>query len=191
MRMSLSLPEDAATLLDRLDEAGLAEAIRAFGESRFSRRLAREILRRRQSGALSDTAELAAAVRASVPRPMERKTVILVFQALRILVNRELECLPQGLEGIFSLLRPGGRLAVISYHSLEDRIVKRFFAALVNPCTCPPGLPQCACGKQPQLRLVTRGALQPSAEEVARNSRSRSAKLRVAEKLPSMEGPRR
>jgi 16S rRNA (cytosine1402-N4)-methyltransferase len=106
-----------------------------------------------------------------------------VFQALRIAVNEELESLEAGLAAAMDLLRPGGRLVVLSYHSLEDRIVKRFFAAERQGCICPPEIPVCVCGRSPRLRLVTRRSITPSAEEVERNPRSRSARLRAAERL--------
>jgi 16S rRNA (cytosine1402-N4)-methyltransferase len=106
-----------------------------------------------------------------------------VFQALRIAVNEELEALEAGLAAAVDLLRPGGRLVVLSYHSLEDRIVKRFFAAERRGCVCPPELPVCVCGRNPRLRLLTRKSLTPTPEEVATNPRSRSARLRAAERL--------
>ena len=119
-------------------------------------------------------------------RPRERRRVhpaTRVFQALRIAVNGELETLQTGLAAAVDLLRPGGRLAVLSYHSLEDRIVKRFFQAERRGCICPPEAPVCVCGKQPRLRLVTRPSLTPTAAEVAANPRARSARLRAAERL--------
>ncbi|MEA1997187.1 MAG: 16S rRNA (cytosine(1402)-N(4))-methyltransferase RsmH, partial [Gemmatimonadota bacterium] len=184
MRMDRSGRMDAAQVLAEADEYKLAKVFRDFGETPFSRRLAREIVSRRDQEPIRTTGRLAGIVRSAVPRRYERKTLVLVFQALRIFVNHELELLSRGLETLFKMLEPGGRLAVISYHSLEDRLVKRFFAGLANPpCTCPPGLPVCSCGRVPQASLPVRKLVRPTESEVAANTRSRSARLRVVEKL--------
>src|SRR4029077_21275133 len=139
--------------------------------------------------------ELAALVeRVAPPNPrLRRRThpATRVFQALRIAVNEELEALQAGLSAALDLLRPGGRLVVLSYHSLEERIVKRFSATERRGCVCPPELPICVCGKNPRLRMVTRPSLTPSASEIAANPRARSARLRAAERLAARSPPRR
>ncbi|MEA3396825.1 MAG: 16S rRNA (cytosine(1402)-N(4))-methyltransferase RsmH [Chloroflexota bacterium] len=172
----------AADLLNTLPEAELADLLWRYGEEPRSRRIAQAIVAARP---LESTGELAEVVAAAVGYPRGRRIhpATRVFQALRIAVNRELESLEAVLPQAVEVLRPGGRLAVITFHSLEDRIVKRFFRQEARGCICPPEAPICTCGHQPTLRLVNRKPLRPSAEELAANPRSRSAKLRVAEKL--------
>jgi 16S rRNA (cytosine1402-N4)-methyltransferase len=182
MRMDQSEGPNAARLLERTSERELAQIIRDFGEERRAYPIARSIIEARERGKLTSTADLAAAVAATKPGHRS-KTLSRVFQALRIAVNRELENLAEGLAQAVDLLAGGGRVAVISYHSLEDRLVKRYFARCERPCVCPRDIPQCVCGRVPTLRVVTRRIVTPSDAEVARNPRARSAKLRVAEKL--------
>ncbi|RLC85807.1 MAG: 16S rRNA (cytosine(1402)-N(4))-methyltransferase [Chloroflexi bacterium] len=172
----------AADLVNTLPEAELANLLWRYGEEPRSRRIARAIVAARP---LESTGELAEIVAAAVGHSRGRRIhpATRVFQALRIAVNRELESLEAVLPQAVEVLRPGGRLAVITFHSLEDRIVKRFFKQEARGCICPPEAPICTCGHQPALRLVNRKPLRPSAEELAANPRSRSAKLRVAEKL--------
>ena len=182
MRLDAASGRTASDIIRRADERGLADIIFRFGEEKRAHPIARSIIDARERGGLETTADLARAVLATKPGH-RNKTMSRVFQALRIAVNDELENLRSGLEQAESLLKPEGRMVVISYHSLEDRIVKRYFVARENPCTCPRELPKCVCGKVPTLRRITRHVVTPSDAEVDRNPRSRSAKLRVAEKL--------
>jgi len=188
MRMDRRLTETAATILNTESEEELADIFFCYGEERHARKVARAVVRRRQEKPWSRTEEFAELVEQIVgrakhgPPPATR-----CFQALRIAVNDELNELDQALEAAVRLLAPGGRLAVISFHSLEDRIVKLFFRHEASTCTCPPDLPVCVCGKQATLRVLTRKPFVASAEERARNPRSAPAKLRVAEKLPPAE----
>jgi len=188
MRLDPEGPETAADVIARAGENGLAEIIREFGEERRAHPIARAILEARDRGRLETTADLARAVLETHPRH-RTKTLARVFQALRIAVNRELENLRSGLEQAVEVLRPRGRIAVVSYHSLEDRIVKRFFADRQDPCICPKELPHCVCGRVPTLRVVTKRVVRPDDAEIAANPRSRSAKMRVAEKLREGETP--
>ncbi len=172
----------AADLINNLPEAELAELLWRYGEERNSRRYAREIVKARP---LTTTSELAAVIAGASRGPRERlHPATRSFQALRIVVNEELAALERGIAAAVVLLKPGGRLVIISFHSLEDRIVKRALRDLSKSCICPPEQPICTCNNQPLLRLVTRKAVSPSEAEAASNPRSRSAKLRVAEKLP-------
>lgn len=186
MRLDPAGETRALDLLMKSDERELSTIISQYGEERRSRPIARAIVAARDSGRLETTSDLAAAVLET--RPQKRnKTLARVFQALRIAVNRELDNLAAGLEAAVGLMRPGGRVVVISYHSLEDRIVKRFFARCQNPCTCPPDLPQCVCGLTPTLRVLTKRVVRPGPAEIASNPRARSAKLRAAERLGEVE----
>ncbi len=185
MRMDPRSELDAATILNEWPERRLAEVIRGYGDERRARAIAREIVARRP---LERTSDLVEAVRAGLPpaarfgrgNPAKR-----TFQAIRIAVNDELEALDAALPAAWGLLADGGRLAAISFHSHEDRRVKRFVAELARGCVCPPEFPVCRCGREPQAELLTRGGVAPSAGEVADNPRSSSAHLRVARKLGS------
>lgn len=181
MRFDPSQGVTAADLVNNLPEAELAELLWRLGEERNSRRYAREIVRARP---LTTTSELAAVI-AHISRGLRGRLhpATKTFQALRIAVNAELAALEEGIAAAVALLKPGGRLVVISFHSLEDRIVKRALRDLSRSCICPPEQPICTCNVRPVLRLVTRKAVSPSEAEAASNPRSRSAKLRVAEKL--------
>ena len=185
MRMSQSGPT-AADLVNTLPASELASILKRFGEEKSARAIAQGILRARQERPIRTTLELAEIVKASVPAAVRREPghpARKTFQALRIAVNGELDRLSEGLDAAFSLLRPGGRLAVITFHSLEDRIVKQRMAAWCEGCTCPPEFPVCVCGKKPRAELVYKKGLSPSPEELEKNPRSRSARLRVCEKL--------
>jgi 16S rRNA (cytosine1402-N4)-methyltransferase len=185
MRMDASAPRSARDVVNEAGERELADIFRRYGEERFSRQIARAIVRRRAEQPFERTADLVEVVRAAIPAPRrfgDGHPAKRVFQALRIVVNEELDALEQALPAAVSLLRPGGRVAVVSFHSLEDRIVKRFFAAQARGCTCPPDLPVCVCGKEPALRLAVRKAVRPSPSEAAANPRASSARLRVAVK---------
>ncbi len=181
MRMDPDGPRTAADLLAEADEAELAGWFRAYGEERHARAIARAIVRRRGRAPILTTADLVEIIRGAVPAPAlfaGGHPAKRVFQALRIAVNDELSSLEAGLGAAFALLPAGGRLAVISFHSLEDRIVKRFMAARARGCICPPDLPVCGCGRTAEAALLGK-ALVPRAEEVGRNPRSRSARLRA------------
>jgi len=184
MRMSQS-GESAADLVNRLTWQELAEIFSRFGEERSSKRIAQAIVKSREEKPIETTLQLADIVRESVPAAVRREPghpARKVFQALRIATNAELDRLSQGLDAAFGLLAPGGRLAVITFHSLEDRIVKRRMAEWCTGCTCPPDFPVCVCGKEPKARLVNRKPIQATEQEVEENPRSRSAKLRICEK---------
>ena len=183
MRMDPSAPQSAREIVNELDERELADVLRRYGEERFARQIARAIVRRRETQPFERTADLVETIKAALPAPRrfgDGHPAKRVFQALRIAVNQELESLERALPAALTMLRPGGRVAVISFHSLEDRIVKRFFAAEARGCVCPPDLPVCVCGHEPRLRLVTKKAVRPAPQEVAGNPRSASARLRVA-----------
>jgi 16S rRNA (cytosine1402-N4)-methyltransferase len=186
MRMDPTRGETAAEVLRGRDEKELTRIFRVYGEERWAGRIARRIVKIRDRGALTTTQELAELVRETVPGgkvPGRIHPATRVFQALRIYVNGELDQVTQGVAAGFEALRPGGRMAVISFHSLEDRIVKQYFQALLKPCTCPPGLPVCCCGLTPRAEALTRKGLRADAEEVDRNPRARSAVLRGIRKL--------
>jgi 16S rRNA (cytosine1402-N4)-methyltransferase len=187
MRFDTSRGVPASELLATLDADELTALFRRYGEEPKAGRIARAIVAERRTAPVATAEELAALVERVVPanprQPRRTHPATRVFQALRIAVNEEMEALQQGLAAALDLLRPGGRLVVLSYHSLEDRIVKRFFAAERRGCVCPPELPVCVCGRDPRLRLVTSPSLTPSAAEIAANPRARSARLRAAERL--------
>ena len=187
MRFDTSRGVPAAELLSTLDAAELIALFRRYGEEPKAPRIARAIVDARRVAPITTAEELAALVeRVAPPNPRIRRRThpaTRVFQALRIAVNQELEALQAGLASALDLLRPGGRLVVLSYHSLEDRIVKRFFQAERRGCVCPPEIPICVCGRNPRLRLVTNPSITPTDAEIAANPRARSARLRAAERL--------
>jgi 16S rRNA (cytosine1402-N4)-methyltransferase len=184
MRFDPSSGMSAADLVNRLSEGELRKILREYGEERQAAGIAVAVVKERQRGMILTTAQLRDIVLSVVNPPHETKALARVFQALRIAVNRELDQLSCVLPVALSLLKPGGRLAVISYHSLEDRIVKRFFQMEVKGrCSCPPDLPQCVCGASPTIKMITRRPLVPTETEIVTNSRARSARLRVAERL--------
>ena len=181
MRFDPSQPLTAADLVNTLEEEALADILWRYGEERHARRVARAILRHRPFATTRQLAAVVAAVTGSGKRGMHPATR--TFQALRIAVNRELDNLEAVLPQAVEALRPGGRLAIIAFHSLEDRIVKRFLRAESGYCVCPPEMPYCDCERSARLRLLKPFPIRPAAEEVRRNPRARSARLRVAEKL--------
>jgi len=187
MRFDTSRGVPASELLATLDADELAALFRRYGEEPGAWRIAKAIVEERRTTPVDTAEALAALVERVAPGDPRRRRRIhpatRVFQALRIAVNEELDALGEGLAAAVDLLRPGGRLVVLSYHSLEDRIVKRFLAAERRGCTCPPDAPVCVCGRSPRLRLVTRPSMTPTAEEIDRNPRARSARLRAAERL--------
>ena len=187
MRFDTTRGVPAAELLATLDRLELSALFKRYGEEPHANRIANAIVAARATAAISTAEELAALIERVAPgKPRVRRRIhpaTRVFQALRIAVNAELDALQDALAASIDLLRPGGRLVVLSYHSLEDRIVKRFFAAERRGCVCPPEIPVCVCGRNPRLRLVTRPSLTPTAAEIAANPRARSARLRAAERL--------
>ena len=186
MRMDRTQKLTAAELLNTADERELTAIIRDYGEEKWAARIARIICEHRSQKPFETTFDLVRAVDAAIPKAVRRKEdghpARRTFQAIRIAVNDELEPLEQALRDLAGCLKPGGRLCVITFHSLEDRIVKRCFKTMENPCICPPKAPICTCGRKPEVKVLAGGAVSPSAEETERNPRARSAKLRVAEK---------
>ncbi|MBI3964915.1 MAG: 16S rRNA (cytosine(1402)-N(4))-methyltransferase RsmH [Chloroflexi bacterium] len=185
MRLDPTSGPTAAELIARLRESELADVLYRYGEERRSRPLARRLVAARERGGVRTTRDLADLVVGVLgrPRPGQIHPATRTFQALRIAVNRELEVLEAVLPQVVELLRPGGRLAVISFHSLEDRIVKDFIRTEASPCVCPKEIPYCVCGRTARLRPITKKPVIPNAVEIARNPRSRSARLRVAERI--------
>jgi 16S rRNA (cytosine1402-N4)-methyltransferase len=186
MRMDPAQDLDARVVVNEWDERRLAQAFQRYGEERFARQIARAIVRRRENAPFETTGELAETIKSAVPAPARfggGHPAKRVFQAIRIVVNDELGSLERALPAAWQLLRPGGRIAALSFHSLEDRRVKRFFVDRARGCICPPDLPVCACGRTPDAELLTRRAVAPSAAEVAENPRAGSGKLRAARKL--------
>jgi 16S rRNA (cytosine1402-N4)-methyltransferase len=186
MRMDPEQELDARAVVNGWEERRLASAFQRYGEERFARAIARAIVRRRSSAPFETTGELAETIKSAVPAPARfggGHPAKRVFQAIRIVVNDELGSLDRALPAAWDLLRPGGRLAAVSFHSLEDRRVKRFLADRARGCICPPDLPICACGRTPEAELLTRRAVVPGAAEVADNPRAGSGKLRAARKL--------
>src|SRR5437016_1374622 len=182
MRMDPSADVSAAGIVNEAAERDLATIFKRYGEERYARQIARAIVRRRKEERYERTGELVETIKGAIPAPArfgDGHPAKRVFQALRIAVNDELGSLGSALPEAFAMLRPGGRLAVISFHSLEDRLVKRFMRELERGCECPPDFPVCVCGKEPQLRSLSRKAIRPSAQELATNPRAGSARLRV------------
>jgi len=186
MRMDPGLEVSAAHLVNTLSEDALVDVFRRYGEERYARSIAHGIVMARAKQPLATTCELVEIIKRRIPTPARfaaGNPARRVFQALRIVVNDELGSLTRGLDEAYRVLKPGGRLAAISFHSLEDRAVKGFMRDHSAGCICPPGLPQCACGHEPTMLLLTRRATAPTAREIEVNPRSKSAKLRVAVKL--------
>jgi 16S rRNA (cytosine1402-N4)-methyltransferase len=185
MRMDPSADYSARELVNEESERELERIFRRYGEERYARQIARAIGRRRAKQPFERTGELVETIKSAIPAPArfgDGHPARRVFQALRIAVNDELGELERALPAALQSLRPGGRLAVISFHSLEDRLVKRFLRDQERGCTCPPDFPVCVCGREPALRALSRRAIRPSADEVAANPRSASARLRAAVK---------
>lgn len=187
MRMNPSVAGTAEELVNTADEKTLARLFREYGEERFARPVARRIVAERRAARIVSSGQLARIVTAAIPRKRAATQKIhpatRVFMALRIAVNRELAHLETFLAAAPDLLKPGGRLCILSFHSLEDRIVKNRFRQLAQPCVCPPDLPRCVCGRTPVARVVTRRVRRPSEAEIARNPMARSTRLRAMEKL--------
>ena len=187
MRMNAEDPVTAAQIVNERSEDELNRIFRDYGEEKWARHIARVICDRRRQAPIVTTSQLVAVIDAAIPKKFREKDgshpARRVFQALRIAVNDELDPLADSIRMLADMLKPQGRLCVITFHSLEDRIVKNTFRELANPCTCPPEMPVCVCGKKPTVKLITRKPITASAEELAENPRSRSASLRVLEKL--------
>ncbi len=186
MRMDPTGGSTAAELVNSLSAAELTRILRDYGEEKWAARIAAIICEWRQRQPFATTFDLVRAVDAAIPKAVRRRDeghpARRTFQALRIAVNDELDPLDAALCGFVERLKPGGRLLVITFHSLEDRIVKRCFQRLQNPCVCSPKAPVCTCGRRPQVKVLGGGAIPPTQEEIAENPRARSAKLRVCEK---------
>ncbi len=186
MRMDTSAALTAYDVVNNYSERELARILDIYGEERFASRIASRILAAREAEPIKTTLGLASVIESAIPakfrheggHPAKRS-----FQAIRIEVNGELECIPKLIDEGIPKLRSGGRMAVITFHSLEDRLVKNAFRTLENPCTCPKDIPVCVCGKKPVVRVITRKPILPGARELEINTRSHSAKLRVCEKL--------
>lgn len=186
MRMDQRTELDAYTVINRWSESEIIRIIREYGEEKWAVRIASFIAKARQEAPIETTGQLVDIIKAAIPAAARRDgphPAKRTFQAIRIAVNRELEVLETALDAFVSCLAPGGRLAVITFHSLEDRIVKKKFISLVNPCICPPDFPQCVCGNKPQVKLVNRKPIESDESELTENPRARSAKLRVVEKI--------
>lgn len=190
MRMDQRQEKTARDIVNTYSESELYRIIRDYGEDRFARNIARHIVQAREKALVNTTKELAEIVKHAIPakaratggHPAKR-----TFQAIRIELNQELEVLQNSLEDMVDLLGDGGRICVITFHSLEDRIVKSIFRRCEHPCTCPPDFPVCVCGKKPKGRVITRRPILPSAQELLENPRSKSAKLRVFERTKNRE----
>jgi 16S rRNA (cytosine1402-N4)-methyltransferase len=185
MRMDPTEELDASTIVDTWSERDLTTIFRKYGEERYAKQIARAIVKRRSSSPIESTAELVDVIKAAIPAPArfgDGHPAKRVFQALRIAVNDELASLEEALPAALELLKPGGRLAVISFHSLEDRIVKHFMRDRERGCTCPPDFPVCVCGHEPELRAIQRRPIRPTDAEIAANPRAASARLRAAVK---------
>jgi 16S rRNA (cytosine1402-N4)-methyltransferase len=186
MRMDQSQPFSAVHLVNTASVIELTKVIREYGEERWAARIASFIEEARREKAIETTGELADIVKRAIPAAARRNgphPARRTFQAIRIAVNRELDVLQTGLESALNHLNPGGRLVIISFHSLEDRLVKSFFAEQSKGCECPRGLPVCVCNRHPRLKIITRKPVVPNAAELQQNHRARSSKLRCAEKL--------
>jgi 16S rRNA (cytosine1402-N4)-methyltransferase len=186
MRMDPNAEFSARELVNEADERELADIFKRYGEERYARPIARAIVKRRATQPFERTGDLVEVIKAAIPAPArfgEGHPAKRVFQALRIEVNDELGAVERALPAALEMLRPGGRLGVISFHSLEDRIVKQFLRKQEQGCTCPPDFPICICGSEPTMRATPRRAVRPSAAEVARNPRAQSARLRVGTKV--------
>ena len=185
MRMDTDTAQTAADIINGYSEKELIRVLRDYGEERFAPGIARNIVKKREEAPITTTFELNDIISASIPMKFREKgshPSKRTFQAIRIELNRELEVLEGTLDTMIDLLEPGGRLCIITFHSLEDRIVKTVFNKAQNPCICPPNFPKCVCGKVSKGRHISRKAILPTEEEIARNKRSKSAKLRIFEK---------
>lgn len=185
MRMDVRNPKTARDIVNEYSEMELFHIIRDYGEDRFAKNIAKHIVKSRQIKPIETTGELTEIIKQAVPMKIQAKQghpAKKTFQAIRIECNRELEVLKDSIDGMIDALNPGGRLCIITFHSLEDRIVKTRFKQNENPCTCPPDFPVCVCGKKSKGKVITRKPILPTEEEIEYNKRSKSAKLRVFER---------
>ena len=192
MRMDRSGGQTAYDLVNTADASELRRILWTYGEERYAPRIAEAVVRAREQKPVETTGELAAIIAGAMPAAARREKqhpAKRSFQAIRIAVNDELTAIEEALRAAVEVLKPGGRLAVISFHSLEDRIVKQVMAEAAQGCTCPPSFPVCVCGRKPKVRIVARRPIVPDEAECEKNPRARSAKLRVAEKLPALQFP--
>lgn len=186
MRMNPTDPVNAKDIVNSYSEEALANIIFKYGEEKFSRRIASAIVRQRKLKPIESTLELANIIAEAIPVKFREKgsnPAKRTFQAIRIEVNHELDIIVPTVKAIAQALKPGGRMAIITFHSLEDRLVKQTMNELSKGCICPPELPVCVCGKKPIIKLITKKPLLPSEKELSENKRSHSAKLRIAEKI--------
>ena len=186
MRMDRTAPLDAAYVVNNYEKSELIRIIRDYGEEKFAGKIAEKICKRREAGPIERTGELVEIIKSAFPdggRYLKHHPAMRTFQAIRIEVNGELEIIAKAVRDAVSLLAPGGRLAIITFHSLEDRAVKEAFAQLAQGCTCPRDFPVCVCGNKPKIKIVSKKPIVSSPEELKENPRAHSAKLRVAEKL--------
>jgi len=184
MRFSPAITQTAADFINSASQSELIKVFREYGEERYSPKIARHIIEERHKNTINTTGQLAAIIRAVIPAEFQIKTVSRIFQAIRIQVNNELDTLKQGLSEAVSILDLSGRIVVISYHSLEDRIVKQHFRNEARDCTCPPDFPICQCDHHARLKILTPRPVMPDDFEIKNNPRARSARLRAAERLP-------
>ena len=187
MRFNTKEGISAYDVINTTHEEKLVEIFYRFGEERYSRKIAKNIVEHRKKSIIRQTVELSDIIRQSLPKSKDQtennKTVRKIFQAIRIEVNHELDNLKEGLAGALSILSPGGRLGVISYHSLEDRIAKQFFRKAATGCSCPKEVPICVCNMTVQATIITKRVIRPSKQEIEKNPRSKSAKLRILQKV--------
>lgn len=186
MRMDQSQSRTAKDIVNNYSELDLFRVIRDYGEDSFAKNIAKHIVKAREDGPIETTGQLNEIIKAAIPAKVRQGTghpSKKTFQAIRIELNHELEILENSIDKMIELLNPGGRLSIITFHSLEDRIVKNIFRRNMNPCTCPPSFPVCTCGQAPKGKIVTRKPIIPSEEEIADNKRAKSSKLRVFEKF--------
>ena len=186
MRMDQRQTQTASDIVNNYEEKELYRIIRDYGEDKFARNIAKHIVAARQIKPITTTGELTEIIRESIPVKMQVKSghpAKRTFQAIRIELNRELDVLRDSLDGMIDILNDGGRICIITFHSLEDRIVKTIFRKNENPCTCPPEFPVCVCGKKSKGKVITRKPILPGEEELAQNPRSKSAKLRIFERV--------
>ncbi len=186
MRMDLRQAKTARDIVNQYSEMDLYRIIRDYGEDKFAKNIAKHIVQKRQIKPIETTGELVEAIKAAIPKKVRMQKghpAKQTFQAIRIELNQELEVLKNSLDDMIELLRPGGRICVITFHSLEDRIVKTIFRQNEHPCTCPSHFPVCVCGKISKGSVITRKPILPTEEELVENTRSKSAKLRVFERI--------
>ncbi|MBV7275012.1 16S rRNA (cytosine(1402)-N(4))-methyltransferase RsmH [Clostridiaceae bacterium UIB06] len=185
MRMNREDSLSAYDVVNSYSETELYRVIKEYGEDNFAKRIAKFIIQRREKEIIKTTGELVEIIRSAIPAKFQKEghPAKRTFQAIRIEVNRELQILNKAVEDSVNHLNKGGKIAIITFHSLEDRIIKNKFKNLENPCTCPPDFPICVCGKNPYIKVITKKPIEPSEEEMNVNSRSKSAKLRVAERI--------